>query len=126
VKSYDTEPAAQALAPLMGRDTAVVTLQNGVDNVEAIGSVVGSGAVLAGAVYVALQLASPSFGGAHREAPLLQRVQMGPAGNERDVVAALCDECPVVSTDPTRPEQEARRLLAAHRESHARSRRVWW
>ena len=43
----------------MARDTAVVTLQNGVDNVEAIGSVVGSGAVLAGAVYIALQLAGP-------------------------------------------------------------------
>ncbi len=59
VKAYDTEPAAQALAPLMARDTAVVTLQNGLDNVEAIGSVVGSGAVLAGAVYIALQLAGP-------------------------------------------------------------------
>jgi 2-dehydropantoate 2-reductase len=59
VKSYDTEPAAHALAPLMARDTAVVTLQNGVDNVQAIGSVVGSGAVLSGAVYVALQLAVP-------------------------------------------------------------------
>ena len=59
VKSYDTEPAAQALAPLMARDTAVITLQNGVDNVEAIGSFVGPGAVLAGAVYVALQLAGP-------------------------------------------------------------------
>jgi len=59
VKSYDTELAAQALAPLMARDTAVVTLQNGIDNVEAIASVVGSGAVLAGAVYIALQLSSP-------------------------------------------------------------------
>jgi len=43
----------------MARDTAVVILQNGVDNVEAIASIVGSGAVLAGAVYVALQLAGP-------------------------------------------------------------------
>jgi 2-dehydropantoate 2-reductase len=59
VKSYDTEPAAQALPPLMARDTAVVTFQNGVDNVEAIASVVGSGAVLVGAVYIALQLAGP-------------------------------------------------------------------
>src|SRR5213594_1950089 len=59
VKSYDTELAAQALAPLMARDTAVVTLQNGIDNVEAIASVVGSSAVLAGAVYIALQLSSP-------------------------------------------------------------------
>jgi len=37
----------------------VVTLQNGIDHIEAIASVVGSGAVLAGAVYIALQLASP-------------------------------------------------------------------
>jgi len=58
VKSYDTEPAALALPPLMGRETAVLTLQNGVDNVEAIAP--GRRllrAVLPGAVYVALQLA---------------------------------------------------------------------
>ena len=61
VKSYDTEPAAQALAPLMARDTAVVTFQNGVDNVEAIASVVGSGTVLVGVVYIALQLAGPGM-----------------------------------------------------------------
>jgi 2-dehydropantoate 2-reductase len=59
VKAYDTEPAAQALPPLMARDTEVLTFQNGVDNVEAIASVVGSGAVLVGAVYIALQLAGP-------------------------------------------------------------------
>src|SRR5258705_8038331 len=45
VKSYDTKPAALALPPLMRRDTAVLTFQNGVDNVDAIASVVGSGAV---------------------------------------------------------------------------------
>jgi 2-dehydropantoate 2-reductase len=59
VKSYDTEPAAQAVAPLMARDTAVVTFQNGVDSVDAIASVVGAGAVLVGVVYIALQLAGP-------------------------------------------------------------------
>jgi 2-dehydropantoate 2-reductase len=59
VKSYDTDPAARALAPLMARDTVVLTFQNGVDNAEAIASVVGSGTVLVGAVYVALQLAGP-------------------------------------------------------------------
>ena len=59
VKSYDTVCAAEALAPLMARDTAVVTFQNGVDNVDAIASVVGAGTVLVGAVYIALQLAGP-------------------------------------------------------------------
>src|SRR3989454_11811791 len=42
VKSYDTEPAAQALKPLMATDTAVVTLQNGVDNVAVIAGVAGT------------------------------------------------------------------------------------
>lgn len=59
VKSYDTETAAQALTPLMARDTAVITFQNGLDNGEAIASVAGSEAVLAGAVYVSLQLVGP-------------------------------------------------------------------
>jgi 2-dehydropantoate 2-reductase len=59
VKSYDTATAAQALTPLMARDTAVITFQNGLDNVEAIASIAGSGAVLAGALYVALQLQGP-------------------------------------------------------------------
>ena len=59
VKSYDTEPAALALPPLMGRETAVLALQNGVDNVDGIAPVVGSGAVLQGAVYIALQLVGP-------------------------------------------------------------------
>jgi 2-dehydropantoate 2-reductase len=61
VKSYDTAPAIQALAPIMTRDTAVLTFQNGIDNVEAIASVVGSGAVLAGVLYVALQLGGPGL-----------------------------------------------------------------
>jgi len=61
VKSYDTEPAAQALSPLMARDTAVVTFQNGLDSVEAIIRAAGSEAVLAGVVYVALQLAGPGL-----------------------------------------------------------------
>jgi 2-dehydropantoate 2-reductase len=59
VKSYDTEPAAQALAPLMGHDTAVLTFQNSVDSVDTIASVAGADAVLAGAVYIAVQLAGP-------------------------------------------------------------------
>jgi 2-dehydropantoate 2-reductase len=59
VKSYDTATAAQALTPLMARDTAVITFQNGLDNIEAITAVAGSEAVLAGAVYATLQLVGP-------------------------------------------------------------------
>jgi len=59
VKSYDTATAAQALTPLMARDTAVITFQNGLDNVEAIAAAAGPEAVLPGVVYVALQLIGP-------------------------------------------------------------------
>jgi 2-dehydropantoate 2-reductase len=83
VKSYDTEPAALALPPLMRRDTAVLTFQNGVDNVDAIASVVGSGAVLPGAVYIALQLVGPGVilrtGGEGR----IVFGEVGGAGTER-------------------------------------------
>ncbi|HKW91176.1 MAG TPA: 2-dehydropantoate 2-reductase [Methylomirabilota bacterium] len=59
VKSYDTEPAARLLEPLMSPQTAVLTLQNGLDNAAALAAVIGREAVLAGAVYVALQLEGP-------------------------------------------------------------------
>lgn len=60
VKSYDTARAAASLPPLMGPHTAVLTLQNGVDNAEVIASVVGAGRVLVGAVQrLAAQLIAP-------------------------------------------------------------------
>jgi 2-dehydropantoate 2-reductase len=59
VKSYDTDTAAASLGPLMTPQTLVLTLQNGLDNVETIASVVGWEAVLVGSVHVALQLVAP-------------------------------------------------------------------
>jgi 2-dehydropantoate 2-reductase len=52
VKSFDTESAAAALRPVVGPDTAVLSLQNGVDNVEKIDAVLGAGHALGGAAYV--------------------------------------------------------------------------
>jgi 2-dehydropantoate 2-reductase len=59
VKAYDTGVAADALSPLLKPDTSVLTLQNGVDSAALISAVAGAGRVLAGAVYVALQIAAP-------------------------------------------------------------------
>jgi 2-dehydropantoate 2-reductase len=58
VKSSDTDDAARAMAPHLGRDAVVVSLQNGVDNVERIGALVPN-LVLPGLVYVAAQMAGP-------------------------------------------------------------------
>lgn len=59
VKSFDTEAAARALQPVVGPATAVLSLQNGVDNEEKIAAVVGPGHVLGGVAYVFATIESP-------------------------------------------------------------------
>jgi 2-dehydropantoate 2-reductase len=59
VKSYDTESAAARLAPLLGERTAVVSLQNGVDNEEKLAAAVGPQHVLGGAAFIFAGIGEP-------------------------------------------------------------------
>jgi 2-dehydropantoate 2-reductase len=59
VKAFDTEPAAARLGPLLGEDTAVVSLQNGVDNEEKLASAVGQDHVMGGAAFIFAGIAEP-------------------------------------------------------------------
>jgi 2-dehydropantoate 2-reductase len=59
VKSYDTETAAQRLAPLMGPETVIVSIQNGIDNEAKIADVVGAEHVLGSATYILAAIESP-------------------------------------------------------------------
>ncbi|MGH7825267.1 MAG: ketopantoate reductase family protein [Candidatus Binatia bacterium] len=59
VKSYDTETCAKSLAPLMGRETLVLSLQNGVDNIDLIAELWGAQRALAGVVYLGAKIAAP-------------------------------------------------------------------
>jgi 2-dehydropantoate 2-reductase len=59
VKSFDTQTAAEAIAPAIGPDTAVVSLQNGVDNEEALGHVLGPGHAVGGVAWVFAAIESP-------------------------------------------------------------------
>ena len=43
VKTYNTDEAAEAIRPAMGPQTAILSLQNGVDAAERIGQVLGAG-----------------------------------------------------------------------------------
>jgi 2-dehydropantoate 2-reductase len=58
VKTPDTEEAARALAPHLRQDAVVVSLQNGVDNVERMQAVAGIDAVPV-VVYVGAEMAAP-------------------------------------------------------------------
>jgi 2-dehydropantoate 2-reductase len=59
VKAYDNASALTLLPPLMGPQTAVLTLQNGVDSVDEVAAVVGDSHVLGGTTYVATALETP-------------------------------------------------------------------
>ena len=59
VKSYDTEAATQALAPLIGEKTQILSLQNGVDNADKIAERWSEKRTLAGVVYLGAQLLRP-------------------------------------------------------------------
>ncbi len=61
VKTYDNPTALPMLTPLLGPDTVVLTLQNGVDSVDDVAAVVGQSRVLGGTTYVATALEAPGL-----------------------------------------------------------------
>ena len=59
VKSFDTERAAEAIRPVVGPETAVLSLQNGVDNEEKIDAALGAGHAVGGVAYVFAAIGEP-------------------------------------------------------------------
>jgi 2-dehydropantoate 2-reductase len=59
VKSYATLDAAKSLPPLMGEGTLVMSIQNGIGNVEKIASVVGTERVIGGITAHSFQMLRP-------------------------------------------------------------------
>ncbi len=59
VKLWDTEQAARQALPLIGPQTRVVPLQNGIDGPDRIASIVGPEAIAPGSAYIATVLSSP-------------------------------------------------------------------
>jgi 2-dehydropantoate 2-reductase len=61
VKAYDNETALKLLPPLVGANTVVLTLQNGVDSTDEVAAAVGESHVLGGTTYVATALEEPGL-----------------------------------------------------------------
>ena len=59
VKTYDTASALEALNPAVGPETAVLTLQNGIDSPDQLAATLGPDRVLAGVTYVASSQVEP-------------------------------------------------------------------
>jgi len=108
VKSYDTESAAALLDPLLKPATAVVSLQNGVDNEENIAARIGAEHVLGGASFILAQVAEP---GVVERTGTLQRIVFGEldgSGSDRaDALLAACREAGI----DARVTDDIRRVL---------------
>ncbi len=59
VKLYDVEASAATLAPMIGPDTVVITLQNGVDAMDMVARHVGAEHVAGGAAYIVVVIDQP-------------------------------------------------------------------
>jgi 2-dehydropantoate 2-reductase len=59
VKLWDTEAAAELAKPLVGPDTRVITLQNGVDSYERVSGILGKDQTVGGTAYIASVLGGP-------------------------------------------------------------------
>ena len=59
VKNYDLDAAVQASRPLIGAETVVLPVQNGVEAADRIGRVIGAEHLLGGASYVASRVDAP-------------------------------------------------------------------
>ena len=90
VKAYGTEAVLERARGVVGLDTAVITLQNGVQSVELIDRVLGAGHAVGGAAYIFAVIAAPGV----IEHRLLGRIAFGEMDGRRTpraerVLAAL-------------------------------------
>jgi 2-dehydropantoate 2-reductase len=61
VKTYDNPTALPMLRPMLGADTAVLTVQNGVDSAGEVAAVAGEARTLGGTTYIATALEAPGL-----------------------------------------------------------------
>lgn len=91
VKLWDTETAAQAIKPLIGPGTAVISFQNGVQKDEVLRYVLDDRSIMGGACYIAATIAGP---GVIRHSGKLQKLVFGEYdGNRSPRAEAFLGAC---------------------------------
>jgi 2-dehydropantoate 2-reductase len=83
VKLWDTEKAAEATKPMVGANTRVITLQNGVDSVERIAPIVGADHAIGGVAYIATVIKEP---GVIKQTSSFATMHFGRADKKPDAV----------------------------------------
>ena len=124
VKLWDTETAGEQTRPLLGANTRVITLQNGVDSVERLAPILGDDATIGGATYVVTTIAQP---GVIRHTGTMAKVRCGRLDRRPDpVLAGYVEQIKAANIDITlvgsyasRPLEEIRAALG-HLRDHGK------
>ncbi len=91
VKLWDVESAGQHIKPLVGPNTAVIPLQNGIDAPERLVPILGSGAVMGGVAQISASIVQP---GTVRQVGTFMRMLFGELDGSRsrrgEELHALC------------------------------------
>jgi 2-dehydropantoate 2-reductase len=85
VKLWDTETAGEQTRPLLGPNTRVITLQNGVDSVRCLAPILGDEATIGGATYVVTTIATP---GVIRHTGTVAKIHCGRLDGRPDALLA--------------------------------------
>ncbi len=80
VKTYHTDEAAQQIKPIAGKETAVLSVQNGIDAPERIAKVVGMEHMIAGATWISSAIESP---GVIKQVSQFRRLVVGELDGKR-------------------------------------------
>lgn len=87
VKTYSTEESAQAMRPAVGPQTVVMSLQNGIDAAERIGSVIGEEHVIGGVTWLSSAVEAP---GVIKQISQFRRIVLGEmAGGTSDRIQSI-------------------------------------
>jgi len=108
VKLWDTDAAAQAIKPLVGPDTGVLSLQNGVIKDDILRRHFGADAVMGGVCYVATHIARP---GVIHQTGTMQRIVVGEYDGRRSERAQVLHQALQGSGVKAELSEDVRRAL---------------
>jgi 2-dehydropantoate 2-reductase len=87
VKSYDTEAAIEQLPPLVGPETAVISIQNGIENEAKIAAGIGAEHVLGAATYILAAIESPGVVRSGSARIVIGELHQGPPSDRVKAIA---------------------------------------
>jgi 2-dehydropantoate 2-reductase len=113
VKLWDTETAGEQTRPLVGSNTRLITLQNGVDSVERIVPILGDNAIIGGTTYVVTTIARP---GVVRHTGTVARIRCGRLDRRPDpVLTGYVEQIKNANIDSARPNHSTSNIAACRR-----------